>query len=723
MTSSGVTFTGESAPVARETVTVLSGASFVLSRSNGDIDADAPLGFFGHDTRLLSGWALEIDGVRPEPLTHYLPAPWRCRFISRVFTDAHRLLVERARYVDEAVREDLIIRNLHADPVTLNVRIRFQADFASLFEVKESRVPSGTATRVRLTDTGVCLLRRVDEGESGLGVDVNAAGAEVGPETVDFVAEIPGRGEWQATVHVQPVIDGAPIPARFPDGHPLTETAAAVRQRQWEHGTAEMRSSNPDFDEALRRARHDLGSLRVFDEGSDRPVLAAGSPWFMTLFGRDSLLTSYMTLALDPTLAEGVLDALAHRQGEHVVERTEEEPGRILHELRFDEADDATDAALPYGSGPGTAAGQTGRHAYYGTADATPLFVALVGEYARWHGQCTTVMRMLPAVDRALEWIDRYGDRDGDGFVEYERATPSGLVNQGWKDSWDGINFADGTIAEAPIALCEVQGYVYAAFSARAALAELCSDPELAEHWQQRAARLKTAFNERFWLPERGWFAVGLDKDKRPIDALASNMGHALWTGIVDEEYAPAVARHLVSDELFSGWGVRTLATTMGAYDPMSYHNGSVWPHDNALIAYGLMHRGFVEEGHRIAEGILDAAAASGGRLPELFAGLERDAYPVPVPYPTACSPQAWASAVPIHLARSLLGLEPEVHHGLLRARPRVPARLGTLAVTGLPLAGGRLQLRAEGSHIDAAGIPDGFQWVVEGLVGQDVAP
>ena len=361
MTSSGVTFTGESAPVARETVTVLSGASFVLSRSNGDIDADAPLGFFGHDTRLLSGWALEIDGVRPEPLTHYLPAPWRCRFISRVFTDAHRLLVERARYVDEAVREDLIIRNLHADPVTLNVRIRFQADFASLFEVKESRAPTETGTRVRLTDTGVCLFRRVDDGESGLGVDVNAAGAEVGPETVEFVAEIPGRGEWQATVHVQPVIDGAPIPARFPDGHPLTETAAAVRQRQWEHGTAEIRSSNPDFDTALRQARHDLGSLRVFDEGSDLPVLAAGSPWFMTLFGRDSLLTSYMTLALDPTLAEGVLDALAHRQGEHVVDRTEEEPGRILHELRFDEADEATDAALPYGSGPGTAAGPTGR--------------------------------------------------------------------------------------------------------------------------------------------------------------------------------------------------------------------------------------------------------------------------------------------------------------------------------------------------------------------------
>ena len=720
MTTSGVTFTGESAPVARETVTVLSGASFVLSRSNGDIDTDAPLGFFGHDTRLLSGWVLEIDGVRPEPLTHHLPSPWCCRFISRVFSDDHRLLVERARYVDEAMREDLIIRNLHAEPVTLSVQIRFQADFASLFAVKESRAPTETETRVRLTDTGVCLLRRVRDGESGLGVDVNAAGADLRPDRVDFVAEIPGRGEWQASVHVQPVIDGAPIPARFPVGHPLTETTAAVRQRQWEHGTAEFRSSNPDFDEALRRARHDLGSLRVFDEGTDLPVLAAGSPWFMTLFGRDSLLTSYMTLALDPTLAQGVLDALAHRQGKQVVDRTEEEPGRILHELRFDESED-DGGHLPFGRGPGR--GPTGRHAYYGTVDATPLFVALVGEYARWHGQCTTVMRMLPAVDRALEWIDRYGDRDGDGFVEYERATPSGLVNQGWKDSWDGINFADGTIAEAPIALCEVQGYVYAAFSARAALAELCGEPELAVHWQERARRLKAAFNERFWLPERGWFAVGLDKDKRPIDALASNMGHALWTGIVDDEHAPAVARHLVSDELFSGWGVRTLATSMGAYDPMSYHNGSVWPHDNALIAYGLMHRGFVAEGHRIAEGILDAAAASGGRLPELFAGLERDAYPVPVPYPTACSPQAWASAVPIHLARALLGLEPEVHHGLLRARPRVPERLATLAVTGLPLAGGRLQLRAEGNHIEGAAIPDGLKWVVEGLVGQDVAP
>jgi glycogen debranching enzyme len=699
MTTSAVTFTGESAPVAPETVTVLSGASFVLSRSSGDIDTDAPLGFFGQDTRLLSEWVLEIDDVRPEPLTHYQEAPWCCRFISRVFTDTHRLLVERARYVDEAMREDLIICNLGHEPVSLSVQLRARADFASLFAVKESRLVRESTARVRMGEDAVCLFRPVDDGVSGLGVHINASDADLRPDGVDFLAEIPGRGEWRASVHIQPVIDGMPIPPRFPDGHPVTETAAAVRQREWEHSTSEIRSSNSDFDKALRRARHDLGSLRIFAEGSDVPVIAAGSPWFMTLFGRDSLLTSYMTLTLDPRLAQGVLTALARRQGTKVVDRTEEEPGRILHELRFDE------------DGPG--GGGIGRHAYYGTADATPLFVGLVGEYARWHGQCSTVQRILPAVDRALEWIDTYGDRDGDGFVEYARATPHGLVNQGWKDSWDGINFADGTIAEAPIALCEVQGYVFAAFRARAALAELCGDGEVAAHWQDRAKRLKRAFNERFWLPDRGWFAVGLDRDKRPIDALASNMGHALWTGIIEAEHAPAVARHLLSPELFSGWGVRTLATSMGAYDPLSYHNGSVWPHDNALIAYGLMRHGFVAEGHRIAEGILDAAAATGGRLPELFAGLDRESYPVPVPYPTACSPQAWASAVPIHLARALLGLEPEVQHGLLRVQARVPESLATLSVTGLPLAGGRLNLRAEGQHVDAASVPERLQWVI----------
>jgi glycogen debranching enzyme len=394
----------------------------------------------------------------------------------------------------------------------------------------------------------------------------------------------------------------------------------------------------------------------------------------------------------------GVMRALARHQGTTVDPETEEQPGRILHEVRFDEHDHVRGGR---------------QRIYYGTADATPLFVALLGEYARWHGATPDVAELLPAADRALAWVDDYGDADGDGFVEYHRMTPEGLANQGWKDSWDGITFADGTTAEAPIALCEVQGYVYAAFRARATLAVLFGDQEAAERWRARAGTLKEAFNRRFWLPDRGWFALGLDKDKRPIDALGSNMGQALATGIVADELAPHVAARLTSPEMFTGWGVRTLASTMGAYDPLSYHNGSVWPHDSALIAYGLMRQGFIAEAQQIAQGILDVADAVGGRLPELFAGLDRADFPRPVPYPTACSPQAWASAAPVHLLRTLLGLEPAVHRSELRVRPRLPESLGTVRLRRLPLAGGRIDIRASGTFIEGEGLPPGLRWVV----------
>ena len=451
---------------------------------------------------------------------------------------------------------------------------------------------------------------------------------------------------------------------------------------------------DPDIRKTLDRSNEDLGSLRIYDAvHPERQVVAAGAPWFMALFGRDSLLTSYMTVSIAPKLGLGTLQTLADHQGKRLDARTEEQPGRILHEVRL-------------GLGSGRLIGES---TYYGSIDSSPLFVVLLGELRRWGCPRHEIAHLLPAADRALDWIRDYGDRDQDGFVEYERSDEQGLINQGWKDSWDGISFADGSLAEPPIALCEVQGYVYSAYLARGLLAKDVGDEEEAERWIARATDLKQRFNEAFWLPDRGYYAIALDRDKRPVDSRASNMGHCLWSGIVDEDKAAAVADHLVSPEMFSGWGVRTLATDMGAYNPASYHNGSVWPHDNALIVAGLMRYGLIDQAKRIAFGILDAAASFGGRLPELFCGFDRNRYPDPVPYPTSCSPQAWASAAPVLIMRSLARLDPCVPNGDLWIAPAFPEEFGTVYIENLPLAGTRVSIDYTATSLRVEGLPDGI--------------
>jgi glycogen debranching enzyme len=331
--------------------------------------------------------------------------------------------------------------------------------------------------------------------------------------------------------------------------------------------------------------------------------------------------------------------------------------------------------------------------------------VMLLGELHRWGGKDAIISGLLPHADRALEWIESSGDADGDGFVEYCRKTSRGLANQGWKDSWDGINFADGTIAEPPIALAEVQGYTYAAYRARAQLAKYFGDESAAALWRKKAKQLKRSFNEQFWLPDRGWFAVGLDADKQPIDSLTSNIGHCLWTGIVDKDKAASVARHLLSEQMFSGWGIRTLATSMAAFNPMSYHNGSVWPHDNALCAAGLMRYGFVEPAQRVTEAVLDAAGYFGYRLPELYCGFARDDFEAPVPYPTSCSPQAWAAAAPLQLLHSILRFTPDFASGQIWCSPVVPTRYLPLRVGGLRVGKSRLVVEVGHSEWELTGV------------------
>ena len=343
---------------------------------------------------------------------------------------------------------------------------------------------------------------------------------------------------------------------------------------------------------------------------------------------------------------------------------------------------------------------------YYGSIDSTPLFVVLVGHALRWGVPPASLRELLPAVDRAIGWMETYGDRDGDGFVEYQRSTDRGLLHQGWKDSFDGISFRDGRPGRPPLALAEVQGYCYAAYLARADLAEAFDDEPTARRCRELAAELKGRFHERFWLPDRGFYAVALDGVKEPVDTRTSNIGQCLWTGIVAEQVAPRVVEHLVSPDLFSGFGIRTLAADSEAYNPVSYHNGSVWPHDTVLVASGMARYGFREEAERVLAGLLDAAHVFGGRLPELFCGFSREEVPVPVPYPTSCSPQAWAAGVPYELLRVALGLEADLPRGRFTAQPAM-GLVAPVRVSGLRLDGSTVEVVSDGGEVTVSGLPE----------------
>ncbi|NIJ12060.1 glycogen debranching enzyme [Saccharomonospora amisosensis] len=681
-------------------VTLVHGTSFCVCGDDGELDGSVAQGAFYQDTRILSGWSLRIDGKPVQGLTVVTPEPFHARFVGRAHSREgveSSLLVRRERYVGGGMREDIVLRNYRRGQVSCTVTLQVAADFADLFEVKEDRVREIGQHAVEVTGSELRLTRYVAGGSRG--VRVTAEGAEYSRDRLTFRATIPADGQWSVSVTVTPVVNETAAATLFPPEHPVENSEPAVRARRWrEQGPVLRRADNRALAMTLQRSREDLGALRIFDPAYPHDVaIAAGAPWFMALFGRDSILASLMSIAIDPALALGTVQTLAHHQGSEVDPDSEEEPGRILHEVRF-----GADASLALG----------GSHIYYGTVDATPLFVMLLGELSRWGIGRERVEALIPNADRALEWIDKYGDRDGDGFVEYERATERGLANQGWKDSWDGVNFADGELARAPIALCEVQGYAYAAFLSRACLADGLGDGETSRYWRHRAARLKERFNERFWLPELGRYATGLDGDKRPVDSVTSNIGHCLWTGILAEDRAASVADSLLAPSMFSGWGVRTLASDMGAYNPMSYHNGSVWPHDNALIAAGLLRYGFVRHAQRVATAVFDAARAFEGRLPELMCGFDREEYDHPVPYPTSCSPQAWASAAPVHLLRTLLRVEPDLPHGRLRVAPVLPESFGALVIDDVPLADARISIEARGETATVRGVGDDVELV-----------
>ncbi|HEV2068833.1 MAG TPA: glycogen debranching N-terminal domain-containing protein [Acidimicrobiales bacterium] len=698
------TFTGEPPSVGQTgTVTLVEGATFCISGRGGDIAEGESQGLFFRDTRFLSSYELRLNGLALQTLSSFVGDPFTATFVTRARPRPGRadstLVAFRNRYVGRGMREDIVIRNFGDEPVPCTVELAVDVDFADLFEVKEGRVELRGERSLETSDGRLSFGYHHDGARRGTVVSSHGL-AVVEHHLLCAEVVIEPQGAWTGCVELAPVIDDVRLEPLYRCGRPVARAAPTERLQRWRRQVPTVSSSHAGLEALVARSQADLGALRIFDpDFPERAVVAAGAPWFMTLFGRDSLLTSWMTMLIDPDLALGVVQTLARFQGEKVDKDTEEEPGRILHEMRF-----GSTASLSLSGG----------HVYYGTADATPLFVMLLGELRRWGLAAEQVDRLLPHVDRAMAWIADYGDRDGDGFVEYEQSSPRGLRNQGWKDSWDGVRDAAGTLAQGPVALCEVQGYTYAAYVARAHFAHEAGDEATATVYRAKAADLKVAFNRDFWLDDRQWFAMALDGDNRPLDALTSNMGHCLWTGIVDEDKAAAVAGHLLSPAMFSGWGVRTLATTMVGYNPISYHNGSVWPHDSAIVAAGLMRYGFVEEAQRISMGLIDTAAAVGGRLPELFGGLDRSELPGPLGYPASCSPQAWAAAAPLLLLRHLLRFDPWLPHGKLWLDPVVPRAIGRLRVGHIPLGGGRLAVEVDGADVSVEGLPPGVELVRE---------
>jgi glycogen debranching enzyme len=655
--------------LSERTLSVLDGSTFLVGNRLGDMRADEGRehGFFSEDTRFVSRWVLRVDAAPLQLLALDQDAHYAARFVLAPGVspdDAAPCSVMRRRLVDHVWMEEVTVTNHRHAISELRVAIEVDADFADLFEVKEGVV--ATREIAFHHDDRSFVLAYEREGFQRSIVIAASRAATITRQGFEYTLRLAPGEQWSTTFTATPhsAQPGATFTRREVRGDldGLSRTKAA-ELHAWLARAPELETQDAALARTYRASLSDLGALRLHPDLAQGATLpAAGLPWFMALFGRDSLIASYQALPYLPGLAATTLRVLAARQAHAREDFHEQEPGKILHELRLGEL---------------TACGERPHSPYYGSADATPLFLVLLDEYHRWSGDDQLVRELEPNARAALAWIEQSGDVDGDGYVEYARRNPlTGLVNQCWKDSWDAIQFADGTLANGPIATCEIQGYAYDAQRRAARLArDVWDDAALAERLERRAADLRTRFRRDFWMPERGCHALALDGDKRQVDSLTSNIGHLLWSGLLDEGEAAATAERLLGAELWSGWGVRTLGAREGGYNPLGYHTGTVWPHENSLIAAGLARYGHREAASAIASAILGAASHFEHRLPEVFGGYPAAATTVPVAFPTASRPQAWAAGTPLLLLTTLLDLHPD-QAAADAAVPGVPGRV-----------------------------------------------
>ena len=665
-----------SIPNLAETIVIKDGNVFMVTLRDGRLPAgvDHPLGLWFRDCRFLCVHELRICDEPPRLLTatdadgtgahHELTNPdLELPDGRRVPAESLRIRLERQVDARGALKQTIALQSYHRHALSFPLELVVGADFVPMLELRgivprHERRPTEDGPFTFATD-GRDGVRRTTT------LRANPEPRSNGNGSLVFDVELEPRGALDLVVdfEVSEHKDGA--------------LAALIPRRPPEQGV-QVSTDDQLFDRILQRSFDDLELLRSELDG--HAYYAAGVPWFATLFGRDSLITAFEMLSFVPGIAEGTLRLLASRLGREYDDARDEEPGKVLHELRVGE--------------PATL-GETPFARYYGSVDATPLFLCLLGRHADWSGNLDLFRELREPAEAALEWIDRYGDLDGDGLVEYLRRAPNGLVTQGWKDSADGIPDDAGEPLAAPVALVEVQGYVTRAKRLMARMMELDGDGARAERLRDEAAALEAQL-DRFWLADPGCYAIGLDRDKRPGSGLTSNQGHLLWANAVDDEQARCIRNVLMSDDMFTGWGVRTLAQSHAAYNPVGYHTGSVWPHDSALIAFGLRRYGFDEDFTQIFEGLIEAASWFGDyRLPELFAGFPRSEFDEPVPYPVACQPQAWAAGSIPFLLKWGLGLSPDALNKRLRiVRPSLPRWLGEVEVTGLELGDARIDLR-----------------------------
>ena len=703
------------------------GEAFAVLDSYGDIGVlPGPEGLYFQDTRYLSRMHVTLEDQRPLLLSSVMQDDNGALSVDMttpdIRMDAHDettiprelIAIERTKFLFKGACYDRIgLRNYDSRHRVLKVAVTFDADFRDLFEVRGMDRPVRGKRSVQVASESEVQFRYagLDDVVRTTSLHFGPTPKHIEPGRAEFSVSLPPGG--RASLFLRVVFEshraftkapstervgedaaaglshaaGSTAAARHPKG--LAEGlifARAYRDsrrdlRQLTAGITTIISSNDQFNEAACRATADLYMLATRTPEGIYPF--AGIPWYSTVFGRDGIITAMMALWIDPNFGKGVLRYLASTQAKAVDPAADAQPGKVLHETRRGEM--AMLGEVPF------------RH-YYGTIDGTPLFVMLAWEYYAVTGDRDTIAAIWPALELALEWMNTYGDRDGDGFVEYARDTDKGLENQGWKDSHDSIFHTDGNLAKGPIALCEVQGYVYAAKNGAAKLATLLGHDDLAQRLGEEARALRENFDKAFWCEAIGTYALALDGEKRQCAVRSSNAGHALFAGIALPERAASVAANLLSKDGFNGWGVRTIARGEARYNPMSYHNGSIWPHDNALIALGLARYDLKPEAARIFQGMFDTALYQDQkRLPELFCGFMRRHQRGPVSYPVACSPQAWAAAAPFAFLAACLGLEIDHDRNRVRFRnPTLPPFLDGVSIFNLKLGTSRVDLRLQ---------------------------
>ncbi|HUX85542.1 MAG TPA: glycogen debranching N-terminal domain-containing protein [Chloroflexota bacterium] len=682
----------------RDTIVIKELDLFLITNLNGNVPRGNVngLGLYFHDTRFLSAYELGLEGINPI----YLLSTGRERFsqiqeltnpdlvtMKGTHIPQQVIRIQRKRIIGPDLWEEISLANFHDAPLTVELSLEFDADFADMFVIRGLVTGyQGTLYAPEWTADGGLLFRYlgIDQLTRTTRVEFDPPPTNCSVGKVSYILEIPARGEI-GPIHVRIAISpGTPTPNAKPE-LPVLIQERTEKYQTWLEGHVGVSSDNPAWDDAIRRARFDLRLLESKIQHLEYP--AAGIPWYVALFGRDSLITSLQTAWFIPRITS-VLRALARFQGQFVNDWKDEQPGKILHELRRGDLADAK--VIPFSPN-------------YGTVDATILFVILLQEYYQITGDVGLVQEMAKPFERALTWMEKYGDVDGDGLIEYQSHSPDGLRNQGWKDSWDAIMYEDGSLVEPPIALVEVQGYAYAARRAAAVLYRALQNNELAAKQDYLADWLRDHFDASYWMPDKGCYCLALDKDKRQAKVVSSNAGQALWSGIAGPERAKLIAERMMQPDMFSGWGIRTLSAKEVRYNPMGYHIGTVWPHDNSLIAFGFKRYAEEEKLLKILSGLFDVAGQMPDqRLPELICGYMRIEGEDPVRYPVACSPQAWSSGVFEFFLRLLLGLQADApNHTLRVVRPRLPGWIRQLAVTGIPVGSCSVDLacRREGDH------------------------